>query len=355
MGAVVDRAEDLTPAWLTDALATSGHDLVVATVATEQIGTGQMGTTHRVRLKYAGTSGPSTLVAKLATGDEASRRRVAIGYRNEVGFYTQLVATLDVRTPRCWYGAITDDALSFTLLLEDLAPRVPGVQAEECSVAQADDAVRNLARLHASRWNDESLFDLDFLSRPTEGGARFLGKVLVAATEEFVARYEHEGLAAADAETLRAVAESMTAWQLARPEPFAVIHGDYRLDNLMFPLEGDGVVALDWQGVTIAPPARDLAYFVGTSLDVDARRAAERQLVGSYHRELVARGVGGYDAGRCFDDYRLGHLQGPLTTVIGCIYATGARSDTSDVMFVTMVRRSCAAIRDLDSINSIGD
>ena len=77
------------------------------------------------------------MVAKLAAGDEASRRRVAPGYRSEVGFYTQLVETLDVRTPRCWYGAITDDAMHFTLLLEDLAPRITGVQADGCSVAQA--------------------------------------------------------------------------------------------------------------------------------------------------------------------------------------------------------------------------
>ena len=51
------------------------------------------------------------------------------------------------------------------------------------------------------------------------------------------------------------------------PTPFAVIHGDYRLDNLMFPPDGDGVVALDWQTVGVGPPARDIAYFLGTSLE----------------------------------------------------------------------------------------
>ena len=74
----------------------------------------------------------------------------------------------------CWYGAITDDALHFTLLLEDLAPRVTGVQADGCSVARADAALRNLAGLHAPRWNDDSLFDLDFLPRTTRDRADFL-------------------------------------------------------------------------------------------------------------------------------------------------------------------------------------
>ena len=85
-----------------------------------------------------------------------------------------------------------------------------------------------------------------------------------------------------------------------------MIHGDYRLDNLMFSTtEDDDVVAVDWQTMIVGPPTRDVAYFLGTSLDVDDRRAAEEQLVASYHRALVARGVDGYDAERCFDDYRV--------------------------------------------------
>ena len=65
---------------------------------------------------------------------------------------------------------------------------------------------------------------------------------------------------------------------------------------------------------------------------------------------LLARGVTGYDAERCWDDYRLGHLQGPMIGIIGCIYASGEQNERSDAMFLAMARRSCAAIRDLGSI-----
>ena len=51
------------------------------------------------------------------------------------------------------------------------------------------------------------------------------------------------------------------------------MHGDYRLDNLMFPEHGDGVVAVDWQTLAIGPPGRDLAYFLATSVLVDDRLA----------------------------------------------------------------------------------
>jgi hypothetical protein len=342
---VAGGVEDLTSTWLAWAL-----DAEIRSVTAEPIGTGQTGASFRLRLDTE--CGRSTVVAKLARGDAAARRRVANGYRREVGFYTQLASTLDVRAPRCWYGAVADDALLFTLLLEDLAPRVPGRQSEGATIAQAEPAVRNLARLHASRWNDDTLFDLTFVPRDGEATATFLGGLAISATRKFLARYEAE-LDAKDMATLEEASRAVSTWLLARPRPFAVVHGDYRLDNLMFPPEGDDVVAVDWQTLTIGPPLRDLSYFLGTSLAAAERRAAEESLLGIYHAGLVERGVHDYDLERCFADYRLGHLQGPMITVIGWMYATSERSDESDRMFLAMARRSCDAIRDHDSIGAL--
>jgi hypothetical protein len=346
--AVAADVDDLTPAWLSSVL---GFE--VADLAAERVGTGQIGSTYRLTITYApGSTGPASLIAKLAAEDPASRTAVADGYRKEVGFYTQLADSVDVRAPRCWYGAISDDGTVFTLLLDDLAPARPGVQAAGCSPAQAAAAVRNVAGLHAPRWDDGSLADLPFLDVFTEDGAAFLGSLHVEATERFVARYR-DALDAADVATLRASAAAISAWVLARPAPFALTHGDYRLDNLMFDSDGETVTALDWQTLGLGPPARDVAYLLGTSLDVAARRAHEQGLVATYHAELVARGVTGYDAARCFDDYRLGQLQGPLITVLGREYATAVPSAQADGMFLAMATRSCAAIRDLGSLDLV--
>jgi len=118
----------------------------------------------------------------------------------------------------------------------------------------------------------------------------------------------------------------------------------------MFAHEGSDVTALDWQTVSLAPPARDLAYFLGTSLLRGDRRAHQEALVAHYHDHLMERGVKTYDAASCWDDYRLGQLQGPMITVLGCIYATSTPSERSDRMFLAMATRSCAAIRDLGSM-----
>jgi len=94
-GAIADGIADLTAAFLTTAL-----DREVAAVVAEPLGAGQMGATHRLALRYGpGTSGPATLVAKLAAEDPARRTQVADGYRKEVGFYRHVAPTVDIATP----------------------------------------------------------------------------------------------------------------------------------------------------------------------------------------------------------------------------------------------------------------
>jgi hypothetical protein len=343
MKAVAERIEEVTGEWLSGVVGAE-----VRAVKAVPVGTGQTGASYRLLLDWDGS--PPTCIAKVAGGEIPARRRVAGGYRREVGFYSQVASTLDMRTARCWYGAIAEDALNFTLILEDLAPRRPGRQVDGCTLPQARDAVRSLAGLHASRWNDTSLFELDFIPAITSSRAEFLGGLAVAGTEKFVSRFRKD-LDSEDVVTLQECARAVGFWLMMRAEPFAVCHGDYRLDNLMFPPEGAGVVAIDWQTLDIAPPARDLAYFLATSLEAGVRRPAQDELISLYHAGLVQRGVSKYDLTRCFDDYRLGLLQGPMITMIGYLYATGQQTVDSDRMFLSMARRSCAAVRDTRTLD----
>jgi hypothetical protein len=219
-------------------------------------------------------------------------------------------------------------------------------------VAQASASLRNLIGLHAPRWNDPRLWDLEFLLRPDETMAAVLAQVMSMATESFIERYAGQ-LSEAEGRILRDTSAVIEQWQLATPTPVSVIHGDYRLDNLLFDDATGEVTVVDWQTAAIGPPLRDVAYLLGTSLHSEDRRAHEERLVREYHSALVDQGVGDYDVDQCWDDYRLGQLQGPMITVIGCIYAASERSEKSDAMFLAMARRSCAAIRELGSLDLI--
>ncbi|WP_413768158.1 phosphotransferase family protein [Rhodococcus pyridinivorans] len=337
--------DDLTPERLSAMLGGT-----VRTVQVERIGTGQIALCYRLVL--TGDDVPSSLVAKLPSPDPGTRRMLAGAYRGEARFYSDIEPSVAVRTPTCYHAASGEDG-EFTLLLEDAAPARPGDQLAGCTVDEAHDAVRNLAGLHGPRWCAPDLHESDWLTTTDAEQARILAELYGPAIETFLDGLG-ELIGADDRDTLRACAELTEEWVLARSDRFALLHGDYRLDNLLFPPGGEsGVVAVDWQTLTVGLPARDLAYFVGTSLAPAVRREHEQALVSTYHRALLCHGVEGYGLQQCWDDYRFAMLQGPLVAVFGCAY--GTRTERGDRMFAVMVERSCTAIRDLDSLTVVSE
>lgn len=350
---VVEAPEGLTPSWLSAALSSSGHHAEVDHVRLERVGSGQLGSCYRLQLDGRGV--PASLVAKLPVADPAAREMLAGAYRSEVRFYQRIARTVAVAAPRCHYAAMDEEAACFTLLLEDLGDARVGDQLQGCTPADAHAAVASLAGLHGPRWCDPSLVD-DGLVPVDADQAAALGEVYGPAVEAFLAHLG-ERLATGDRRTLRATVDVIADWSLARGECFAPVHGDYRLDNLLFaPASGrddarPGVVAVDWQTLSVGLPARDLAFLLGTGLTVADRRAHERDLVAAYHRRLVEHGVVDHPREQCWDDYRLAMLQGPLITVLGCAY--GTRTPRGDDMFTVMAQRACAAIRDLGTLGLV--
>lgn len=334
----------LTTSWLSAAL---GRE--VSDVTATAVGTGQMGACYRLEL--SGELGlPATVLAKLPTADAATRSFLHGSYGIEVTFYRLLLPGLEVRAPAAYYAAISEDPEqrgTFTLLLEDLAPAEQGDQIAGCTPAQAAAAVENIAGLHAPRWSDGTLLDVDGLALPREEDSATLDAILPGAVDAVVARLG-DLLDDDDVDVLRTVTPYAGAWSLARQDRFGLVHGDYRLDNLMFHPDGR-VWAVDWQTLSLGLPIRDVAFNLSTGLTSDLRRSHERDLVGSYHRRLVALGVEDYPAEECWDDYCFAMLQGPLIAVLGCAYSS-TPTDRGDRMFAAMISRSAQAIRDLDTV-----
>ena len=70
---------------------------------------------------------------------------------------------------------------------------------------------------------------------------------------------------------------------------------------------------------------------------------------GARRFDFAPAGVENYEFDHCWEDYRFGLFQATVVTVTGAIFAL--RSKRGDQMFQTMARRSCAAIRELDSLS----
>jgi hypothetical protein len=225
---------DLTPEWLTEALRRYGLDVTVRSFRSEPVGTGQMAHNERIFLDYSESaestdsaveapSAPRTLVGKFPAPGEQSRAAGARGaYRAETLFYTELADSLPIRTPACFYGAISDDHSIFTLLLEDLAPAEQGDQIGGGSDTEIEAAVRNLAGLHAPRWNDPALSQLDWVF---QSGSDEFALYIEMGTPVFIERYESR-LSKEDAEPLRSYAAGVRRWLEIRPAQKTLVHGD---------------------------------------------------------------------------------------------------------------------------------
>jgi hypothetical protein len=345
---IASAIADITPQWLSTALQRAGIEADVGTIGAAAIGTGQMGSCYRLTISYEGGAGPETLVAKLPSEDPQRRVADAFQYRCEVGFYRQVTPRVQVRRPHCYLAALSDSGEEFTLLLEDLSPAEQGDQIAGCSVGQARAAIVNLAGLHAPLWCDPSLHDVDWLIPNGADFADISATFYRDATAKFLDRYT---LTDETAAVLAEFAECAQKWWERPARPFVLLHGDYRLDNLMFTEAASkpAVIAVDWQSCTLGNPLRDVAYMAVTGLSVAERRSAERDLVGDYWRALQDFGVTDYDADRCWQDYRHSVFHGPVVAIFGA--SASKPSERGDRMFTVMAERSAAAIRDLDALS----
>jgi hypothetical protein len=340
---------DLTPAWLGSVLDEDVHDVDVA-----PIGTGQTGATYRVSATYATQSDlPTTFAVKLPAQDDAVRERVALGYRSEVEFYTEVAAHVRIPVPGCFYSEISDGGTDFVLVLADMAPAVQGDQIAGCSSQEARLAAEALAGLHGPSWCDPVWLGLSAISMPKPGdeaAAKGLGDVSVMAADITIDKLGAR-MTAEDRETLTAAMGMVTPWLMAEPNRFALMHGDYRLDNMLFAPDRTRITIVDWQTMGVGLPARDLAYFTATSLVPELRAEVEQDLVRRYHESLLGYGVTDYDADTCWRDYRLGVIQAPLITGLG--FAFAASTERGDEMILTMLHRGCRAIRELGTLDLI--
>lgn len=340
--------EEVTAAWLSQVLG-----VAVASVDISPVGTGQTGATYRLVVGYRDGAGPAdSFVVKLPAQDPEVRQRVALSYRSEHAFYTQLAGTLAVPLPHCYHCAIAADGEQFVLLLADMSPAEQGDQIRGCTPAEAELAATALAGLHGPRWCDPAWLTLaaTVMPKPDEPTARGLGEITRMAAETTLDRLG-DRMSPQDRATVTDSAALIGDWLLAAPERFSLLHGDYRSDNLLFDPDRTRVTVVDWQTLAVGLPARDLAYFLATSLLPGDRADHERGLVGRYARALTDRGVTGYDEQTCWQDYRFGMLQVPLITTLG--FAFSAATDRGDDMTLTMLERGARAIRELGTLELV--
>ena len=317
--------------------------VAVTASSPKRIGEGQVGMNLRYELTSEDPSVPSSVVVKMASPDPTSRA-TGIGLRNyerEVKFYNEVASSLDVRKPHCYFADWNEADGDIAIVLEDMSPSEQGDQIRGCNVEEARLAVIELSRLHGPRWNDETLFDIDWMQRrDAEDGARLHGLYslfkpgfLALYTDAIVNETGQAGL-----DFVNQLENLIPAYVAAKDEPFTVTHGDYRLDNLLFATTPNGVPCsvVDWQTPGHGNGVGDLAYFIGAGLLPPDRRAHEWELV-----DLYIAGIESY--GHTVDHdwvkahYRREAISGLIMAVIASQIV--GRTDRGDKMFEVMATR----------------
>lgn len=316
---------EITPQWLT---ATLGHRVVgqagLAAIRVDRVGSGRghIGSSFRARLTYHDRpeGAPDSVVVKLPALTAESRRTAQRGrlYEREVRFFSELADGVDLGAPRCFAAGHDPASDRFALVLADMTGRRHVDQVDGCPVELAELALRRLARTHARWWGDERLVDLPWLT--TFSNPNRVNNLLGLGNTGWPLLCD--ALADRLGQRARGIGDAVIGLlpkAMARLDdlPQSLLHGDPRLDNMMFDAGAARVpvVLLDWQNASRGAAASDVCYFLVQNLSMDDFRDHRADLLASYHRELVASGVAGLS---------LAELTGSLPFVLPVVFAVAA-------------------------------
>lgn len=351
--AIAATVDAVDPAWMTAVLRASGALPTgrVTSLDVKPVGNGLVGDSYRFTLGYDGApaTAPASVVGKFAAADPSSRASGAAFnlYGREVGFYRELASTVRIITPKTHFAEIDPETSAFTLIFEDFGPARPGDQLTGCSLDDARTALLEAAALHAPRWNDASLRDIAWLSAGAD-----MYPAIIAALPGVIGAYRERYDGVLEPEYMALVErlpDIMGQFQGAAEGPFTVQHGDFRLDNILFDIQGGSrrMGTLDWQTLAIGPGLTDVTYFLSAGVSPELRRQHERELITLYHDELRRLGVSDYSAADCWADYRRMAVHGVFMGVFSAIAVE--RTERGDALFLAMTRGACAQALDHDT------
>ena len=296
--------DDVNAAWVAEA---TGLD--VTAIETELIGVGIGVSSAVYRLTLTGTDVPETLVLKLAALDEAAvfTSSMLTMYSKEVKFFDELAGESPIRVPKGYGGACAPEGAPYFLFMEDMGGHRVVDQLEGMTIADAEQAVDELAKWHAQFWGKGEHHE-------STGAALSIGADIYKGVLPVVFAEGWEKVQA-EMEVLPTIADVAPRWVAKLNDmldglstaPTTVTHGDYRADNIFFDTDGK-VVLLDFQLTGVGTGSYDLAYFVTQSLLPEVAAENEKALFDRYVAGIIAAGVPEAETARLWEDYRLAAL-----------------------------------------------
>lgn len=351
---------DAGPEWLTAVLCR--HQPAVRVVSAVPLATSHGTTTRRsLALTYDGGSPelPDRVFVK-CTATPAQRLMLGLGglIHGEPGFYMHVRPGLEIEAPAGWFGAVDARSWRSVVVMEDVTATrgahfwEPGTAAG-VSRAQIEDLLGTVAAWHGALWDSPQLTGWRWLRTPREQ-MRLIDALIGLANRLPAGAARARAVLPAGIWERRAhlLAGMRRSMQLLSEGPHTYLHGDLHIANTYVTRTGRIGVA-DWQVGLRGSWAYDVAYLLATALEVDERRAWERDLVALYLQRL---GAAGGDA-IPFPDAWLAYRRSTFYPLFAWLYTIG-RSRLQphfqpDAVSLTMIRRIASAMDDLGSFAAV--
>ena len=345
---LIAGAEGITPAWMQSLFQHAGLDMPrVSMAGAEAIGHGKLSATYRVAITYNANAANAvnSVVCKLTpihaqTVQQAAEAGV---HGREVAAYQLFGAQPPLNVPRAFLAKVSEDQRTLNLVLEDLTGRTrSGNQLTGCSAADAGAVVEQFANLHTAYWNAPEL-DADWLLN-RKATAESAAESYASGADIFRARFEGR----VDARYLDAMdnwCAQVADWTRYKVGTQTLIHGEPRVDNILFEDRAEGVTAwlIDWQFADRGCPMFDVAYFLAGSLESGLRKSCEEGLIARHQARISAVAPDWtLDAARAaYADA----LPFALFTTVGAANVLAA-GDHEDKLLLTLLTRNVDALAD---------
>ncbi len=335
--------DDISVEWMRAVLDRTIDSIDVQPIAA---GEGFMGQLFRVTLHASDPHVPRTVIVKLPTADPGGQfiGQMMRVWEREHCFYRDVAPHLNIRTPKAFVN-IADPPC---LVLEDLAPAVPGDHVVGATLDQAERAIDVLARHHAAWFEHPMLATLEWMPGLDDPSVLSLAPTFAIGWPMFLERFGNE-LPPRCLRWCERFVENIPEWIASHfDDPVTITHGDFRLDNLFFSNDGS-VAVIDWQLSMRGPGQADLVYFCANNLTTPMRRAHEDALIERYVNGLHSQGVP-LDA-VTVAGVRSGYLEGLLFYAVSfgaSLLTINPANERGVALFDALVRRTFIAVDDLD-------
>lgn len=258
-------------------------------------GYGYLSRLFRLELNWTGegaSDAPRTLVAKLpfqARLDAMTPDAVRM-FRREAMFHRVVAANAPLRTAKAWVTEFDEDSGAASMVFEDLGWMDSFGDDDTVSVERVENALVQLAALHARYWESDELETTDWLAHPAESG------VDQVSTERFAALWPR--LVASSAyelsPTQHRLGELLSTkldgvYEALHAGPKSMIHADLHQENLFF--DGNEATFIDWALAERANPAKDIAKLTASCLEPGTVGREQPGLIRTYWKTLASHGA----------------------------------------------------------------